>query len=51
MIRTQPRPEQLTGIAIDTARDHRPRMHIQTNTHTPTEHRDLRKCRHYRPQA
>ncbi len=51
MIWTQPRPEQLTGIAIDTARHNRPRMHIQTDTHTLTEHRDLRKCRHYRPQA
>jgi hypothetical protein len=51
MIWTQPRPEQLTGIAIDTTRHNRPRMHIQTDTHTLTEHRDLRKCRHYRPQA
>lgn len=51
MIRAQPRPEQLTGIPIDTARHHRPRVHIQTNTRTLTDHRDLRKCRHYRPQA
>jgi hypothetical protein len=39
--RRKPRPEQLTGPAVDRRRSDRPRMHIQPDTRTLSKHRGL----------